>query len=161
MRKIIPTLLAAATLLAGCQSPLPAGTQTPTQTEAPSPPFHPMLITTRGTNTSPDGFWRVAVSAAGDSLELSHRTSSKGPGWSTSGWVTDSPQEWRAHEGWFVCIESDSKVWAYDGDRYLSLLVVTPSSGTWYGPSRFPCVVPAEVFSRLSESAQRAIKPHE
>jgi len=161
MRKIIPTVLTAAIVLVGCHGPSPADTQTPTQTGAAAPPFRPMLITTRGTNASPDGFWRVRVSAAGDSLELSHPISSKAPGWSGSIWTTDSPGWWTAHEGWFVYIESDSKVWTYDGDRDFNLLAVTPTWTTWYGPNRFPCAVPSEVFSRLSESAQRAIKPHE
>jgi hypothetical protein len=150
-----------ATVLVGCHSPSPAHTQTPTQTSAPLLPFHPMLITTRGTNTSADGFWRVSISATGDSLELSHPISSKALGWSGSIWTTDSPGSWTAHEGWFVYLESESKVWTYDGDRYLNLLAVTPTWATWYGPDRFPCAVPSEVFSRLSESAQRAIKPNE
>jgi len=120
-----------------------------------------MFITTRGTNTSPDGIWRVAVSEAGDSLGVSHHQLLKGEGWTNSVWTTDSPQGWKAQAGWFVFIENESRVWAYDGDRYLSLLAVTPTWGSWYGPSRFPCPVPTEVLSRLSESARRAIEPRE
>ena len=161
MRNIIPIVFVAGTVLVGCHSPLTVHTQTPTPTAAAPPPFHPVFITTRGTNTLPGGIWRVGVSAAGDSLDLSHHESFKGEGWTNSVWTTDSPQGWKAQAGWFVFIESESRVWAYDGDRYLSLLAVTPTSGAWYGPRRFPCAVPTEVFSRLSEPAQRAIEPHE
>jgi hypothetical protein len=152
MRNIIPILFVAATVLAGCHSP----SMVHTQTAAPAP-FHPMFITTRGTNTSPDGIWRVGVSAAGDSLDLSPHQSLKGEGWTDSVWITDSPQGWKANAGWFVFIETESRVWAYDGDSHLSLLAVTPTWGTWYGPSRFPCAVPTEVLSRLSELAPKAI----
>jgi len=156
MRNIVPILFVAATVLVGCHSPSMLHTQT-----AALAPFHPMFITTRGTNTSPDGIWRVAVSAAGDSLDLSHHQSLTGEGWTNSVWTTDSPQGWMAQAGWFVFIESESRVWAYDGVRSLSLLTVTPTSGAWYGPGRFPCAVPSEVFSRLSEPARKAIQTHE
>jgi len=155
MRTIIPILFVAVTALTGCHSPSPAHTQT-----APPASFHPMLITMRGTTTSPDGFWRVTVSPAGDSLDLSHHQLLKGENWTNSVWTTDSPEGWKTHAGWFVFIESESRVWAYDGDRSLSLLALTPSSGSWHRPSRFPCAVPAEVSSRLSESARQAIEPH-
>ena len=145
-----------AIVFVGCQSSSPVRTQT-----APQAPFHPIFITTRGTNTSPDGSWRVAVSAAGDSLDLARHQLLKGDGWTNSVWTSDSPEGWKAQTGWFVFIENESRVWAYDGDRYLSLLAVTPTSGSWYGPSRFPCAVPTEVSSRLSESARRAVESHE
>jgi beta-lactamase regulating signal transducer with metallopeptidase domain len=128
-------------------------------TNAPQASFHPVLITTPGTNTSPDGVWRVVVSAAGDSLDLSRYRSSKGEGWAGASWTTSSPQKWTAHAGWFVFIESESRVWAYDGDRSLLLLAATADSATWYGPSRFPGAVPGEVSSRLSQAAREAIEP--
>ena len=156
MRNIIPIVFVAASVLVGCRSPSMVHTQT-----AGAAPFHPMLITTRGTNTSPDGSWRVVVSPADDCLDLSRHQSLKEEGWTNSVWTTDSPQRWKAQAGWFVFIENESRVWAYDGDRYLSLLAVTPTSGSWYGPGRFPCAVPTEVFSRLSEPARRAVQPHE
>jgi len=63
----------------------------------------------------------------------------------------------------FVFIESESRVWAYDGDRLLILNTETSngtnSTGAIYS-SRFPCAVPGEVISRLSEPAKRAIEPH-
>jgi hypothetical protein len=135
MRYIIPIIFVAATLLVGCHSP----SQIHTQAAAP-PPFHPMLITTLGTKTSPDGIWRIGVSES--SLDLSRSA---------------------AHAGWFVYIESEFRVWAYDGDRSLILQTETPSGpnsgGTTYS-GRFPCAVPAEVFSRLPEQKQKEIQTH-
>jgi hypothetical protein len=136
----------------------------PPAVAAPAP-FRPMFITTRGTNTTPDGLWRVGVSAAGDSLDLSRSTAySDGKGFTISGWSTTSPQGWTAHTGWFVFTESESRVWAYDGDRVLILNTETSSGNNFSGAiysSRFPCAVPAEVLSRLSGPAQNAIQAHE
>jgi hypothetical protein len=160
MRYIIPIFFVAATLLVGCHSP----SQIHTQAAAP-PPFHPMLITTLGTKTSPDGIWRIGVSES--SLDLSRSAAyndGKGmmmSGWTTTGFGTTSP--WTAHAGWFVYIESEFRVWAYDGDRSLILQTETPSGpnsgGTTYS-GRFPCAVPAEVFSRLPEQKQKEIQTH-
>jgi len=169
MRYIIPILFVVATVLVGCHSPSTAHIQTAAPTAAATPPFHPVLITTLGTTTiSPDGIWRVVVSAAGDSVDLSYSESPKGAGspytaWSTisvPGQTAHSPG-WKAHAGWFVYIETESRVWVYDGDRYLCLVVDTPGHGSFYPtPRGFPCAVPAEVFSRLSESAQKDIQTH-
>jgi hypothetical protein len=122
------------------------------------------LITALGTRTTPDGAWRISASEA--SLDLSRSAVDHGEGWTSSGWSTDSWQDWRAHPGWFVFIESNSKAWAYDGDRALTLVSYskwsgTNSSATIYSSPRFPFAVPAEVYSRLSEPAQKAIETHE
>jgi hypothetical protein len=116
-------------------------------------PKYPMLITTFGTNTSPGGSWRVVVSESDGSLRLSRFTESAPE--------TTNPQGWTAQTGWFAYFESESRFWAYDGDQTLYLLSATPERSTIYGPRRFPVVVPEQVFSRLSQSAQRAIDAHE
>jgi hypothetical protein len=165
MRNILPILFLAVTVLVGCHSASMVHTQTAAPTVAARPPFRPMLITTLGTNTTPDGTWRIAVSEA--SLDLSRSHAAHGEGWTTSGWTTTgfgTASPWTAHAGWFVFIESEFRVWAYDGDRRLILKTYTSSgvnsSSTIYD-SGFPCVVPTEVFSRLSEPAQKAIEKHE
>jgi hypothetical protein len=165
MRRIMPIVFVAASVLVGCHSPSMVRTQTAAPTVAVWPAFRPMLIATLGTNTSPDGTWRIGVSE--HSLDLSHSAAhSDGKGmsmseWTTTGFGTASP--WTAHAGGFVFIESESRVWAYDGDRVLILNTETSngpkSSGTTYS-SRFPSAVPTEVVSRLSEPAQKAIEPH-
>jgi len=166
MRYLFPILFVAVALLVGCRSPSMVYTRTAVPTLAAPPAFRPIFITTRGTNTTPDGTWRIGVSAAGDSLDLSRSTAAHGEGWTTSGWTTvgfGTASPWTAHQGWFVFIESESRVWAYDGDRLLILNTETSngtnSTGAIYS-SRFPCAVPGEVISRLSEPAKRAIEPH-
>jgi hypothetical protein len=161
MRCTIPILFITATLLLGCHTPRPVQTQA-----AAPPPFQPMLITTFGTKTMPDGIWRIKVLES--SLDLSRSAAySYGKGMTISGWTTtgfDTASPWKAHAGWFVYTESDSRAWAYDGDRNLILDVEKPngpnSSGTIYS-SQFPCTVPAEVFSRLSKQKQKEIATNE
>jgi hypothetical protein len=137
--------------------------QVSTPTAAAPPPFRPMLVTTLGTNTSSDGTWQIGVSEG--SLDLSHSIAhGDGKGLKMSGWSGTSPQGWTAHAGWFVFAENESRAWAYDGDRLLILNTHTSSGNNSTGAiysSRFPCAVPAEVFSRLSERARKAIEPHE
>lgn len=138
------------------------------QTAAP-PPFQPMLITALGsTTTSADGILRVMVSAAGDSVEVSYIQSPKATGapitltstLSVPGQTAQSPG-WKAHAGWFVFLENESRVWVYDGDRYLCLMVESAGGASFYPtPRGFPCAVPAEVFSRLSGPAQKDVPSH-
>ena len=177
MRHNIPVLLAAATVLGGCHSPSAAQRNAPTPVLAAPPPSQPLFITRLGTtNISPDRVWRVIVSPAGDAVEISNNQSSRfvgqvpqGAGGSVEVWssisvpgpTADSPG-WRAHPGWFVFVENASRVWVYDGDRYLCLETDSgPDSAFYPTPRGFPCPVPAQVFSRLSEGAQKSIDRHE
>jgi hypothetical protein len=61
---------------------------------------------------SPDGSWKIGVSE--DAIHFARPA---------SGEVSFTPDShgWRAKAGWFVFIESESRVWAYDGDRQLYL----------------------------------------
>ena len=117
-----------------------------------------MLVTTFGMNSTADGAWSVEVSDS--SLALSRYHVARGEGWTGSDRVTTSPQGWRAHAGWFVFVENESRVWAYNGERLLLLHAYEAdgqnSRGTTYS-SRFPCAVPAQVYSRLSPETQRTI----
>jgi hypothetical protein len=144
MRYIIPILFIAATLLVGCHSPSIVSSQT-----AAPPPFQPMLITSLGTMS--DGRWKISVSEA--ALDLSR------PGCSIG------VPLWTARTGWLVFVESDSRVWAYDGEHPLWLSTVTGRGAgvmwTNYVSPRFPCAVPAVVYSRLSEAAQKDIQSHD
>jgi hypothetical protein len=163
MHNIIPTLFVAATALVGCQSPSMVQNQTAAATVAAPAPFRPMLITTLGTNTTPDGTWRIGVSET--SLDLSHSAATHGEGWTSAGWLTTGLDWWGCHAGWFVFTESESKVWAYDGDREVILLTYASigknsSSMIYDSHAGFHCTVPADVVSRLSEPAQRIIRSH-
>jgi hypothetical protein len=128
--------------------------QTADLTLAAPPSFRPMLITSLGTTTSPNGMWRIEISE--NAINLSHY-----PIGGSVGFTPDS-HGWTTHPGWFVFIENESRVWAYDGDRMLCLQTFTSSGNTsgWevrYGD--FPCHVPAEVFFRLSKQKQEDIQP--
>ena len=155
MRYIIPILFVTATVLVGCHSPSMVSTQTAAPPVASLPPFQPMFIMSlgTGTNTSLDGTWQIAVS------ETSLYMSCVGPG------GTLGVPGWTAHKGWLVFLESDSRAWAYDGDRMIWLRTVTRSGNgmmwTNYVSPRFPCAVPVDVFSRLSETAQKVIQSPE
>jgi len=169
MRTSTALIFIAAAVLVGCHSPSKVGPQSAASAAATRPTFRPMLITTPGTNTTLDGVWRVSVSKT--SLELSRSMSGQGEGWTSSGWDTtswhneDRPEWWTAHAGWFVFLESESRAWAYSGDRRLILLAYTRLSGTNASASiyesRFPCAVPTEVYARLSEPARKAIETHD
>jgi hypothetical protein len=86
---------------------------------------------------------------------------------------TPDSHGWRAQAGWFVFIESASRVWAYDGDHRLYLDTETSNGNNsyegsiYYGVfratnfgSNFPCAVPSEVISRLPEQKQKQIRTH-
>jgi hypothetical protein len=127
--------------------------QTAGLTLAAPPPFRPMLITSLGTATSPNGRWQVEISE--NAINLSHS-----PNGGSVGFTPDS-HGWTTHPGWFVFLENESRVWAYDGDRMLYLQTFTSSSNTSGWEIRcgdFPCHVPAEVFSRLSKQKQKDIE---
>jgi hypothetical protein len=155
-------LFVAATVLAGCHSP---HAQPSAPAVAARPPFQPMLITVFGTHPTPDGSWKIEVSD--DSIGFNCV-----PGGSTISFTSDS-HGWKAKPGWFVFVESQSRVWAYDGGNMIYLDTETTkgennySGAIYYGvfraanfDSNFPCAVPAEVISHLSEQKQKEIQKH-
>ena len=152
MRNILPILIAAIALV-GCHTPSTIHTQTAAPAVATPPPF-PMLITTLGTYSSPDGSWQIEVSE--DSINL------RGLGF------TPDSHGWRAQAGWFIFSESESRVWAYDGGSRLYLAAFYPSSCALYPASiratnfaaHFPCAVPLEVISHLPEQKQKQTQTH-
>lgn len=159
MRYIIPIIFVTATVLVGCHSPSLVPSQTAVPNVAAPTPFHPMLITVFGAHPTPDGSWKIGVS--GDSIDFA-RPSGGGVSF------TPDSQGWRARTGWFVFIESESRVWAYDGGQRLYLRTDVSGSGAiYYGifretkyDSNFPVAVPAEVISHLPEQLQREIQTH-
>jgi hypothetical protein len=118
------------------------------------------FITTFGEISSSDCPWTVRVSDTNQTFQISYRYDTAT---NSSGSVSvASPTDWRAKSGWFVFIESNERIWAYDGGSSLFLQVAKPSklgpTCTSYGPRSFPCSVPAEVLARLTPEAQKAIK---
>jgi len=68
-----------------------------------------------------------------------------------------SPSAWRPHKGWFVFIENDSRLWAYDGVDSLLLAEVSPDKGALYDLSSLAIMPPSEVLKRLPESFRRQV----
>ncbi len=122
------------------------------RTVAPLAVVTNQLITTFGEH-SVGGIWEVRVPREDRTVEVgAYGASTK-------------PSEWRAQDAWFVFVENDRRVWAYDGDRDLLLFEVTKnpeggpagSVGTLSGPTKFDCPVPEAVLARLSDAARKAI----
>ena len=153
MRYTILIPFVTATFLLGCRERSQVETQTTAPPVTSQPTFKPTIVSSFGSSTNivTDGSWQIAVSEG--ALQLSCSGSSVGF------------PAWNAHTGWFVFIESDSRVWAYDGVHPLWLSTVTESGNNvaWknFNSPKFPCAVPSEVFSRLPASAQKAISPND
>lgn len=165
----------AAIVLAGCGTPTTVQTNAPASVAA-APPFQPVLVTTLGIHFSPDGIWKIGVSEY--SLDISFLPNGGRSNWSGISFMPDS-HGWTTHPGWFVFLESKSRWWVYDGDRFLILQVETwnkPdhfSGATYFGTfhrssggqfafrADFPCAVPIEVISRLPFEKQKDVRQHE
>jgi hypothetical protein len=101
------------------------------------------------------GVWKVRVPRGDRTVEVGAYDASM------------QPEEWRAQDGWFVLVESDRRVWAYDGDLALLLFDVVKnpeggpagSVGAMQGPNKFNCPVPDAVLTRISDAARKALKP--
>jgi hypothetical protein len=131
--------------------------QTAAPTAPAKPAFHSTLIDTLGSTPFPTyGRWQIGITPPGHYIDLSYHELPE-DGWSTPAWSIIAPDGWKVHPGWFVFIENETRAWAYDGDRLLILDIETPSKKATY-TRRFPCAVPPEVFSRLSEAAQKDVK---
>jgi hypothetical protein len=117
------------------------------------------FMTTFGEFSPAGSPWTVRVADTDPKLQISYHYQADA---TSSGTSTVSPSDWKAQSGWFVFVENNERVWAYDGARNLFLQVSIASKlgpkGTSYGPSHFPCPVPSEVLTRLTPEARKAIK---
>lgn len=93
--------------------------------------------------------WSVRVSSQDRKLHISRKMSLGGTGM--------SPSAWRAKEGWFVFLENEERAWAFDGDRDLLMVQITPEGTTLYDIASVPLPVPEPVLSRLSETARNLL----
>ena len=104
--------------------------------------------------------WTVQVSETNRTFQISYRYDSGTNGVACINFA--SPADWRAKPGWFIFVENNERVWAYDGGSNLFLQSAIPYKlgprCASYGPSYFPYAVPGEVFGRLSKHTQDAIK---
>jgi hypothetical protein len=68
-----------------------------------------------------------------------------------------SPSAWRPHDGWFVWIENDDRLWAFDGSESLLMFHITKEGGTVYEISTLPMVPPSQVLQRLPDSIRHSL----
>jgi hypothetical protein len=74
-----------------------------------------------------------------------------------------SPQGWLPHKGWFVCIEDDSHLWAYDGQDQLLLLEIIKAGSILRGFdaskdfNSLPKAPPDDVLKRLPEGIRKKL----
>jgi hypothetical protein len=117
------------------------------------------FITTFGEFSPAGSPWTVRVADTAPELQISYHYHADA---TSSGASTVSPSDWKAHSGWFVFVENNARVWAYDGARNLFLQVSIAAKlgpkGSSCGPSHFPCPVPSEVLTKLTPEARKAIK---
>jgi hypothetical protein len=146
MRNFIPITFVAATVLVGCRTSV-----VPKPAAAPTP-FQPLLVTTPGTsNYSADGTWRIFVSTTSGPVEVSQSGPSKDWGETLGIFQT------QLRPGWFVYAENETRLWAYDGDRDLTMFVLTPGRTGIYGVPFAGVPVPPEIFWRLRETMKERI----
>jgi hypothetical protein len=164
---VIPSFLALCGILTGCIDPAPVSSRSPnassTATEAAQRAVpgaaiaQPMLITTPGVHTSPDGASRVEISGEDSRLHVTRLTHTD-LGTSTA---TSTPEGWSAQPGWFVFIDSDGRVWAYDGNSGLLMYEVqragvSVSQTVW--DANYPCPVPEPVLTKLRELSRKGLR---
>lgn len=111
----------------------------------------PLLMTEFGEFKSEQSLWSIRVSAQDRTLHISRQPGSGGVGTSIS------PEKWRAQNGWFAFIEDETHAWAYDGDKKLMLVEVTPEKNTLYETETIPRRVPETIISRISQSTRDRI----
>jgi hypothetical protein len=109
------------------------------------------LMTEFGEFTPVGSHWTVRISSGDRQVHIIRH-------WE-HGITEDTQQGWKAGQGWFVYVENDERVWAYDGDQNLFLLVRLGDLGTAvHGLCDLQCAVPDEVLVRFSPAAKRIMK---
>jgi len=155
MKSLVPIVAAVAALSVACRH---TSFHTQQAKDVASHPLHderpvPMLFTDFGVHTSADGHWRVEVHEHKELVVVR-----LGRGVSSSHRVIG----WQAHTDWFAVIDTESRVWVFDGLQNLTLVTWTttgPVSETlaFYGPRRFPVAPPQEVASLLPQDFAQMI----
>lgn len=111
------------------------------------------LMTAFGEFTPAGSHWTVRILSEDRKLHVIRNS-----GHATSDTI---PEGWKAGKGWFAYVENDERVWAYDGDKNLFLLVQLGDLGeAIHGACDLPCPVPDEVLARLTADERQLIKEH-
>ena len=132
-----------------------------------------LLINHFGLHQTPDGVLDVNVSASEGKLRFTWRghfstlsatnpiTKQVSVSHNARIANTYSMPGWKAKPGWFVFVESNSRIWSYDGENRLWLLLLkSDGSSANYESPCFPCPVPPEALARVSASMKNEIQSH-
>jgi hypothetical protein len=68
-----------------------------------------------------------------------------------------SPSAWRPHKTWFVFIEDDLNLWAFDGFDTLLLVNITKEGGSLFDLSSLPKHPPSTVIDRLPPTFRKKV----
>ncbi len=68
-----------------------------------------------------------------------------------------SPSAWRPRKGWFVFVENDSRLWAFDGVDELLLTEVSADGGVLYDLESLSIMPPLQVMERLPEPIRKDV----
>lgn len=71
--------------------------------------------------------------------------------------VSVSPSGWLPHTGWFVLIEDDTHLWAYDGLNEILLCLATKTGNTVYDLHSLPALPPKEVLDHLPKAFRETV----
>ena len=104
-----------------------------------------VLLEGQGRVMSPDRTWTVTLTDTPPGLVVERDTVVLE--------IVDSPVDWNTSEGAFVFFDSDSRVWAYDGDARSFIVAQESDTTTFWEFETWPKAVPVEVVSRVGESA--------
>ena len=72
--------------------------------------------------------------------------------------VMISPSAWRPHKGWFVFIQDDKHLWAFDGSEKLLLLQIEKIRSALYDLHSMPYIPPTNVLDKLPESFRTKVE---
>src|SRR5437867_11465034 len=130
MRYYIPVLVIFVLVLTGCVQPRRT-------TSSPIAVTNREFMTEFGEFTPPNTHWVVRVAPADRKVHVLRQTGAA---------TTDlSPSQWRAQIGWFAYIDTDDRVWAYNGDRDLYIVEATDNGARCFDITTYPRSVPQEV----------------
>ena len=107
-------------------------------------------IDRRGTYNSNSSPWKIEI----------NRNEAPKFGYDIQGGISSAVYvtHWRPNPGWFVLIENDSNLWAFDGERLLYLIQVSAEGSTIFDLDSLPLIPPLTVLQRLPESLQKTVE---
>lgn len=163
MRNIIILLSLSAAFLTSCSR---QSDSAPTQPPADAPR---VFLTNFGTLSPERSLFSVRVDESNACVvasipksDLAFHDAGKVTTFSTSGSASLKTPNWHPQTGWFAYIDTDERVWVYDGQTNLIIYEATKTNDApifaAYDTKTYPRSVPSEVRSRLSTVMQQLLE---